>query len=247
MLHTNVQRWGFTIADGVTAFPAQRNAMYTPSSGTWAFQTSDENYTSGYNADQVNLFTWGLPSEYTNPSSASGLMGLVGDQSLGAANDWASFLPTDGMFTLTKAQWEYLLNTRSGPTVNGVANARYMKCTFQNSPGLLIFPDEFTWPANAGAETTATAINDPNADFSITYYRSPAGYLNAAGCIFLRADGYRDGESSFDCGIKGYYWSSTTAGGNEPWYLYFDDSSLSVKHSSNIDVTKGAAVRAFSH
>lgn len=244
--HTNISRWSFAITDGEAAYPAQRNAKYTPSSSAWAFQTSEENYSSGYLADEVNLFTWGLPSEYTDPASASGRTGLFAGVSLEADDDWGAFMPSDNLFTPTKDQWDYLLNTRSASTVNGVANARYMKCTFQDSPGLLIFPDSFTWPASAGSESAATAVNDPAADFSITYYRSLAGYLTGAGCIFLRADGYRDGSSDADCGSKGYYWTSTTAGSNEPWYLYFDSSSLELKHSAGMDVTKGAAVRVFS-
>ena len=246
VLHTNLQGWSFSIADGVTAYPAQRNSKYVPSTSSWGFQSSDENYTSGYKADEVNLFTWGLPSEYTNPASASGRVGLVGGQNLEKADDWGSFMPSEGLLTLTRDQWDYLLNTRNASTVNGIPNARYMKCTFQDSKGLLIFPDSFTWPANAGAESTATAINDPSADFSVTYYRSQAGYLTASGCIFLRADGYRDGTDDYDGNSKGYYWTSTTAGSNEPWYLYFDSSDLSLKHDSGTTVGKGAAVRVFS-
>ena len=194
----------------------------------------------------MNLFTWGLPSEYTNPASATGLMGLVGGQDLDEEHDWAHFMPSDGLFTPTKEQWDYILNTRSASTVNGVVNARYMKCTFQDSKGLLIFPDSFTWPANAGAESTATAINNPNADFSITYYRSQAGYLAGAGCIFLRADGYREGTSDYALNTAGYYWSSSIYGSNQPWFLYFDKDVLTVGYAGGMTVDKGAAVRVFS-
>lgn len=241
--HNSLHRWSFTIGNGEVAYPAQYNCKYTPSTTTWAFQSSYENYTSGYNADEVNLFTWGLPSEYTNPASTTG---RTGSQSLEPEEDWGYYMPSDGLFTLTKEQWDYLLNTRSASTVNGVANARYMKCTIQDSPGLLIFPDNFTWPANAGAEATASGINDPNASFSLTYYRSPAGYLIAAGCIFLRADGYRNGTSASNCGTAGYYWTSTSYSSGQPWYLYFNASTLSLEHSDDLTIGKGAAVRVFS-
>ena len=245
--HNSIHRWGFSIASGEMVFPAQYNCKYTPSTTTWAFQSSYENYTTGYNADEVNLFTWGDPAEYTNPASTSGRSGLFGGQSLAAEDDWGASMPSCGLFTLTQAQWDYLLNTRSTSTVNGVPNARYMKCTIQDSKGLLIFPDDFSWPAGAGAETTATAINDPNADFTtVVYYRSPASYLTAAGCIFLRADGYRDGTSDSECGTAGYYWTSTSYSSSEPWFLYFDNATLSIRHDSGMTVGKGAAVRVFS-
>ena len=241
--HTNVQRWSFTIGNDQVVYPATRNCRYTPSTSTWSFQSSDENYTSGYNADEVNLFTWGQPSEYTNPASTTG---RTGSQSLEPEEDWGYYMPSDGLFTLTKNQWNYLLNSRSASTVNGVENARYMKCTIQDSKGLLIFPDNFTWPANAGSEAAVTGINDPNANFNLTYYRSPASYLMSAGCIFLRADGYRDGTSASNGNAAGYYWTSTAYSSGQPWYLYFDASTLTLEHSDDLTVGKGAAVRVFS-
>ena len=173
-------------------------------------------------------------------------MAMVGGQDLDEEHDWGHFMPSDGLFTPTMEQWDYILNTRSASTVNGVANARYMKCTFQDSKGLLIFPDNFTWPANAGLESDATAINNPLADFSIVYYRSQAGYLAGAGCIFLRADGYREGTSNHELNTAGYYWTSTMYGSNQPWFLYFDNEILTVGYAGGMTVDKGAAVRVFS-
>ena len=255
LLLSNIQTHAFSIASGETVYPAMRNVIYTPSTSTWGLQTSGyghEGYTSGYNADQVNLFTWGLGSWSTDPAGTEGLTGLGSGAILGETEDWGYAMPADNLFSLTKEEWNYLLFERPASTVNGVENARFMKCTIQDSKGLLIFPDKFTWNASAGSETTATAVNNPNADFSITYSRTPSGYLtgsNYGGCIFLRADGRRDGTNSVNAGTYGYYWTATHSGysgGNYwPWALYFNSSTLNISNSA-VMVSDGAAVRLFS-
>ena len=116
----------------------------------------------------------------------------------------------NGYPSLSKDEWYYLLFTRAASTINGTENARFMKCTFQDKRGLLIFPDVFTWPSGAGAETNATAINNATANYEVVLYRSYANTLLARGCVFLQADGYLAGGNLTKANVAGNYWTSST-------------------------------------
>ena len=121
--------------------------------------------------------------------------------------------------TPTKDEWEYLLNTRSASTVNGVANARYAKCTVNGVNGLLILPDVFTLPNGL----TMANINTDNAAFTgNTYTLKQWELLKAAGCAFLSAAGNRNGSESYEAGSLGYYWSASLYESDQygrAWYV----------------------------
>ena len=100
-----------------------------------------------------------------------------------------------------------------------------MKCQVDSKSGLLLFPDSFAWPTVSGApeESTATKINNDNADYSVTYTSAEFAKLESAGAVFLPAGGKRNG-SSIESSEYGFYWSSThssTADYNA-YYLYFN-------------------------
>lgn len=127
----------------------------------------------------------------------------------------------NGYPSLSKDEWTYLLKTRSASTINGVPNARFVKCTFQEKRGLLIFPDEFEWPANAGAAPAATAINNATANYDTVVYRVYANTLIARGCVFLQADGYVTGGVLKNANVAGNYWTSSTRNTSDSYVLDF--------------------------
>ena len=127
----------------------------------------------------------------------------------------------NGYPSLSKEEWTYLLKTRSASTINGVPNARFVKCTFQEKRGLLIFPDEFEWPTGAGAAPAASAINNGTANYDAVVYRVYANTLIARGCVFLQADGYVTGGVLKNANVAGNYWTSSTRNASDSYVLDF--------------------------
>ena len=142
--------------------------------------------------------------------------------------------------TPTKDEWGYLLNTRSASTVNGVANARYAKCTVNGVNGLLILPDVFTLPNGL----TMANINTANAAFTGNAYTLEQWeLLKAAGGAFLPACGYRSGSGLRYAGSCGSYWHASLCESypNYAWGIYFNSGYQGV---SSYDRYYGLSVRA---
>ena len=190
-------------------------ATYSGSNWTWAFATNQWDYigTSGANANvtttspyisgssgTVDMFGWvgasstwtainkygitsaGQNDTYINKTNG---YGNVDDESLKC--DWGELM-CYGWYTLSKDEWNYILNTRvvnggtgsgksytAGQSVNGVL-------------GLVIYPDDYTGAVYAGSDWET---------------------FEAAGCVFLPASGWRNGTSITNVGSTGFYWTST--------------------------------------
>ena len=127
----------------------------------------------------------------------------------------------NGYPSLSDAEWNYLLYSRDASTINGVEKARFVKCKFQDKRGLLIFPDEFEWPGQAGAAPDASAINNASANYEATVSRQYASVLLNRGCVFLQADGYVTGGVLTKANEAGNYWTSTTKGTSQSYVLDF--------------------------
>ena len=122
--------------------------------------------------------------------------------------------------TLTQAEWNYLLTTRTtNVTIGNTANARYTMADIQDgntyTRGLILIPDEITdimpteveW-GKINGWTTITTINKNN-----------WAAFEKAGFVFLPAAGYRDGTTINDANQIGHYWSSS-------YYQLLDARSL---------------------
>lgn len=201
--------------------------------------TSGGSRTAAEGDTEIDLFTWGYDNTSTkgsyslNPVNTSGITGHNSDGNQFDTNeDWGSIsgLPSapysGGWRTLTKDEWVYLLNTRTSSTVNGTANARYLKCKVNDGTrdvyGLLIFPDTFTWPTTVTAPG-ASDINKKNLAWNLVpgYNQTQFEALEGAGAVFLPAAGLRGGSNVADVGGSGTYWSSTASGSGSACRVYF--------------------------
>lgn len=93
-----------------------------------------------------------------------------------------------GWRTLTKAEWQYLLKTR---TVNGGEGNGYsytLDQSVQETLGIVIYPDDYTGDAYSGSDWAT---------------------FETAGCVFLPAAGYRNGTSVNNCDKGVACWSVT--------------------------------------
>lgn len=200
----------------------------------------------------VDLFGWvGASSSWTtaakwgiSASTTSADYGNVADEAL--KSDWGNVPGIGtGWRTLTGGsggEWEWILGPSSSPvpgtncressTIGSTDNARYVKATVHNTKGLILFPDVITWNATTmGVAPTTCNTKDNN----FTYSPANANWaaLEAAGCVFLPAAGYRNGTSVYNVGSLGYYWSSSPNGSSKAYCLYFYIGNVDPAHDSS--------------
>ena len=218
--------------------------------------------TEGY-AGWMDLFGWGtsgynIESPYTNSLWPCINLDTIYDSSSisGTNYDWGVYNAIsnggnapDQWRTLTRDEWDYLINTRSASTVNGTSDARYALIRVydgvQEIPGLLLLPDAFTWPSAAGtAPSTINGHGDGSSwsdapDYTLTQFAA----LEAAGCVFLPASGVRDKDvrpSVRGAGRSGLYWSSTK---NYDTYAFYIEFSYGYLGTTDYFRNRGQAVR----
>ncbi len=204
--------------------------------GTWRFApnqldrigTSNSNIDSSYTG-WIDLFGWGT-SGYNNkyPYMTNNTKTAYCTSNISGTNyDWgvynAIYNPrtntTDApgtWRTLTSGEWNYLLNTRNC--------IRYASALVNGRKGLIIVPDN--WSQTIYPLSYVNTLSGSNIN-----YISSADWekMEAAGCVFLGADGCRAGTSVNGVGSYGEYWSATldntrVSGANS---LYFTGAELS--------------------
>ena len=220
--------------------------------GTWRFAehqydyigSSNENASSSYTG-YIDLFGWGTSGwnggvNAYNPYSTSqtnsdyypggsSTMNLIGDY---ANADWGVYnaISNGGnqprqWRTLTKNEWTYLFNTRTASTINGTTNARYAYIKVNSIVGIILFPDSFTWPESITAKPTTFNTYEDNWN-SVNYTTDQWSELEAAGCVFLPAAGYRNGTTVYYVGAYGLYWSSTYSISSYAYFVRFRNSRV---------------------
>ena len=204
--------------------------------------------------DWIDLFGWGTAghsfdtgygtlyqpwetdnSEDTEYGPYNTSYGLYGDYAQG---DWGTNAISNGgktsnsgWRTLTKDEWDYLFSTRSASTVDGIADARYAKANlFGTTHGIILFPDSYTHPDGV---TLPTGINDGGATSwdGNSYTTDEWSKLEAAGCVFLPAAGYRGSTTINWVGAQGCYWSSSPDLSANALYVWFFSSNLNPTES----------------
>lgn len=187
-------------------------------------------FVAGYTGSSttVDLFGWvGASSTWTGvnqygitsstATNATDGYGNVLAESL--KSDWGTLAISNGgnaansgWRTLTREEWTYLFNTRSASTVDGTPDARYAKAyLFGTTHGVILFPDSYTHPDGVNPPTGINATNSTSWDAN-QYSAADWAKMEAAGCVFLPAAGYRNGTSVATTGSCGYYRSSSPYG-----------------------------------
>jgi len=176
---------------------------------------NNELISSNYNG-WIDLYAWGTSGwprvtvEDYLPYSSSEVRGypyyINGD---GLANldgtnaDWGVYNqigsdPTGTWSTLSKEQWNYLINTRPNSanlcgfgTVNGVDGCILLPDNWQDIPGINFTPSK-----------TYAAYNF----YTLEQWQDMENH----GAVFLPQAGLRNGTQVDDCNSTGYYWTTTT-------------------------------------
>lgn len=242
----------FTIdSSGKQVYFSKGNLQYQASTDTWRFAEHQWDYVGDAagnttdasdretQSDWIDLFGYGTGHDPTLSSDEE--REYLSYQVLWEENsDLQSRLGT-GWKTPSRAEWEYVIKTRTtGGTVFGTAPARYTEATINTDGtgvnGIILFPDGVDIAASE--VTTAGTVNSTS-EWGTKCTAAQWAALEAKGCVFLPAAGFRDETYVKYDGSDGYYWSST--GGNYGYYLYF--SSRSMLPSEENDLHYGHSVR----
>lgn len=243
----------FSVSDTKLVYFSHGNLQYIGSAETPYWKFADEQYsmigngqlTEGANVDR-DLFGWGTSgSDGKNPWMVSRTDDYYsGDADIAGTNyDWGvnNTISNDthtGWRTMTKDEWNYLVNSR--PTTSGV---RFAKATVMGTKGLLILPDH--WDSNY---YSLRNVNKTTGDASYTDNNITDQYvwiaLNDFGVVFLPACGYRDG-TEIKQPDNGQYWTSsyspTTLSTKQAWPFIFGPSQYAFFYES--DRYEGSMVR----
>ena len=188
-------------------------------SGTWSFFNNQYDYYTSYSADAWDHFGWSTSATTYGMNTSTDKSTYSGNfVDWGSNSDLQTALGT-GWFTLSSAESTYLFNTRSASTVGGTSNGRYAKAKVNGVWGVILFPDTYTHPDGVTAPTGVNATGDTGWNGN-NYTIADWTKMESAGCVFLPAAGYRDGESLVSPGIFGAYWSATSSGKASDYSAY---------------------------
>jgi hypothetical protein len=191
----------FSVSASKKVLIAHGNLKMVKSGSTTTYSIQSPEYnrcfpsnSATWNENNRDLFTW---SEACNTSSLT----IDGET---------------GYRILTKDEWVYLINTRTGK--------RYAKATVAGVAGLIIFPDEYTHPSGLAA---IKSVNTGNAAYTANSFTADQwSAMSNAGAVFLPAAGrYYSSVLSY-VGSLGSYWSSTRSNSGYAYRLYFLSDSV---------------------
>lgn len=220
------------------------NLQYTQSTNTWSFAENQwdmigtDNVTDGSEslnskdgyckegtalADKIDLFGWSTSATNFGVSTSTDYYDYSGGFVDWGTNKIGNDAPNTWR-TLSKDEWEYLLNTRTNANslkgvaqVNGVNGLILLRVN-----GLILLPDNWTCPSGVTfksgfhSEESVEAYGQYQA-FSADQWSK----LEDAGAVFLSAAGYRYGSDVGSVQVDGIYWSATEYDSSSAYHLYF--------------------------
>jgi hypothetical protein len=216
----------FSVSSTQKVYFSRANLRYNDNTHVWSFHENQIDgcfgQAYGTNIPQTNSapvgyemdrFSWGFHS----PTTTGENDWVDGSRNLSRADgtDWGCALIGtgygDNWRTLTAAEWQYLLSSRSGK--------RFLRASWKQpvydgttlvdlaiTNGIFIAPDGYT-----GSSYTEWNQANKIHKFTGTGYLNLVNELLDAGCVFLPALGYRQGS---------YYYEYNYHYSEEGWYMY---------------------------
>ena len=258
----NVPQHSFSVADGRQVIISPGNLQFCTTgshataegtaSGTFRFAEHQYDYlgqanaaVSDTNSGWIDLLTWGSSGWHVSPCSEKDgdydIESLCGNE---AYADWGVYnaIGNDApgtWRTLTRDEWDYLINRRAASTVDGIDSARYAEATVYGIKGLILFPDRFERPA--GIDTIVNINrNSFTMSFSDNIYTAGQwAQLEDAGAVFLPASGFRGGTWLSTIGEGGSYWASTCNADRQAYALLFIDGLVNASAECTYEKDRG--------
>lgn len=239
----------FTVAAGKQVYFSQGNLQYQAKTDTWHFAEHQYDVvpeedlaftkvTSDYD-EWIDVFGWGSSGygrakPYTRDYSVtdeSGKSILASLRVYGAIGvnidyDWGVYNPISNgdnkkglWYTLTDAEWTYLLNTRTNAS-SLRAPATITDTTTspaKSVAGLVVLPDDWTAPSDISFTIPVTTTGD--AGWAVNVFTLEEWEkMECSGAVFLPALGMQDSSGSFSnrsSNFRVYYWSSSCYSSND--------------------------------
>lgn len=200
------------------------NLQYHPLNNQWRFAESQIDCVGDANANisptydgWVDLFCWGTGDEPTRI--------VTNNNAYPNFVDWGSnVIATDTANTwrtMSADELRYILSSRpNAAALNGIAHINGVN-------GLVLLPDD--WVAIEGLTFNTGAYGHWSREYYAvhnTFTLEQWQQMEEAGAIFLPAVGYRQGNSIYASGSKGYYWTTSPNGGCGPITLEFSAKEI---------------------
>lgn len=228
--------WQFATTQDYYVGTANESNIYNPGMpyDLFGFGTSDSRYASYTSSDEFDDYAQGnLTGANVNDDWGVNNGSTIKYGSTPSGTTWR---------TLTSAEWNYLINTRSGKGALATVNGKQ---------GLILLPD---LNASSASWVYEDEVAAPRPSFTPgytsyatnNYTQAEWDKLEAAGVIFLPAAGTRYGDvdatSTDMIASHGFYWSSTYGSSYQANALVFTNGSASVTATGNL-ISNGCAVR----
>ena len=167
----------------------------------------------------IDLFGWGTGGNPTLDDDDNSLYPTSFD-------DWGNYSilngsssdPDETWRTLTSSEWLYIFNSRTNcSTVGSTENAKYVKVLVDGNKCVVIFPDQYSHPADVAVPSyiNETSDNGWNTGTGNIYSVDDYAKMHAAGAIFLPNAGYlNDNMTGRTYSTSFNYWSSNGSSSN---------------------------------
>lgn len=258
----NVPQHSFSVADGHQILFSPGNLQFCTTGshltaegmagGTFRFAEHQYYYlgegnaaVSDTNTGWIDLLTWGSSGWHVSPCSEKDgdydIESLCGTESYA---DWGVYntISTDApgtWRTLSRDEWDYLINRRAASTVDGTDSARYAEATVCGVKGLVLFPDRFERPESLDS-IVGINRNSFTLHFSDNVYTAEQwAQMEDAGAVFLPAAGFRGGTWLSTIGEGGSYWASTCNANRQAYALLFIDGVVNASAECTYDKDRG--------
>ena len=216
---------------------SQGNLQYLPAANLWKFADNQYDYIGNSNKyitpsyrNWVDLFGYSAsnttaPFGVSNSTNAASYSGSFIDWGINAICG-----DEPGIWrTLTKNEWEYLLNKRTdAKRLRGLAQVNGVN-------GIVFLPDD--WVEIPELEFKSNTTNYSQQSFTIQQWQ----LYEQRGAVFLPAAGRRDGKQLLDQNDYGNYWSIIKEDDKYADYLAFTSSDVYV--DARQDIHFGRSVR----
>ncbi len=187
------------------------------------------------NSYPMDLFTWGNIDSPTY----NGTTYYTEDADLSGITDWGSRMGS-GWYTLSKDECLYLFGMESNNTdKRGHARyCKYFRAKVNGVSGIVVLPDDLSGISDIPAESSRGTASTFNGK---TYTTDAWSAMESAGCVFLPAAGFRNGNSVMNVGSSGFYWPSTANGSGSAFTVGFDKDNVFPANNFNRNI--GFSVR----